>query len=190
MFCVVMGGSGSGKSEYAEQLIVDLGKRRRIYIATMVPWDDECREKIRHHQSMRRTKGFSTIECYRDLSGLIIEDVVAQQQMNEPGDTAILVECMSNWAANEYFNRPTENTEENWGVHTVAAIMGGIDNLRRQSDDLVVVTNLVFSDCVQYSQETIEYMKILGEVNRQIVQTADRAVEVVYSIPVEIKKKG
>ena len=40
MVTLVTGGSGSGKSAFAEQEIVRLGKRRRIYIATMKPWDE------------------------------------------------------------------------------------------------------------------------------------------------------
>ena len=46
MVTLVTGGSGSGKSAFAEQEIVRLGKRRRIYIATMKPWDEECRRRI------------------------------------------------------------------------------------------------------------------------------------------------
>ena len=39
MFLVITGGSGSGKSAYAEQCVLDFGPAERIYIATMYPFD-------------------------------------------------------------------------------------------------------------------------------------------------------
>ncbi len=38
MLHVVTGGSGSGKSEYAEKLIAESALHRRIYVATMMVW--------------------------------------------------------------------------------------------------------------------------------------------------------
>ncbi|WP_349666699.1 bifunctional adenosylcobinamide kinase/adenosylcobinamide-phosphate guanylyltransferase, partial [Lacrimispora sp.] len=46
MTSLIIGGSGSGKSEYAENLAVSLGGDRKVYIATMKPWDEECRNRI------------------------------------------------------------------------------------------------------------------------------------------------
>lgn len=48
MLIVVTGGSGSGKSEYAENIAVSFGKEPLIYIATMLPFGEE---------SMKRFKG-------------------------------------------------------------------------------------------------------------------------------------
>ena len=47
MLHVVTGGSGSGKSEYAEKLIAESALHRRIYVATMMVWDDEGRKRVR-----------------------------------------------------------------------------------------------------------------------------------------------
>ena len=41
MMTVVTGGSGSGKSAFAEEKIVSFGPAKRIYIATMHPYDEE-----------------------------------------------------------------------------------------------------------------------------------------------------
>lgn len=40
MFTLVIGGAASGKSEYAEAHVETL-PGRRLYIATMEPWDEE-----------------------------------------------------------------------------------------------------------------------------------------------------
>ena len=41
MITLVTGGSGSGKSEYAEGLILDSSCSRRFYVATMIAYGKE-----------------------------------------------------------------------------------------------------------------------------------------------------
>lgn len=67
MFILVTGGSGSGKSEFAENIAMKLGGKM-LYVATMKPYDDECLKRIERHRKMRDGKGFRTVECYTDLS--------------------------------------------------------------------------------------------------------------------------
>lgn len=67
MIHLVTGGSGSGKSAYAEQCILDFGGTRRVYIATMQPFGAEGQARIARHRKMRAAKKFSTIECYTNL---------------------------------------------------------------------------------------------------------------------------
>ena len=45
MFQIVTGGSGSGKSAFAEALAMELGKKR-YYIATMYPFGEESKQKL------------------------------------------------------------------------------------------------------------------------------------------------
>lgn len=177
MVTLVMGGSGSGKSEYAESLILNLGERRRIYIATMKPWDEECENRIERHRKMRAEKQFETVECYRNLKGLDLGN------RGEPG--AALLECMSNLVSNELFGTGEADeapplTEE----QAVNEIVKGICHIKEQVRDIVIVTNEVFSDGDSYSEETNGYRKILGEINRQAAVMADSVVEVVAGIPV------
>ena len=40
MFITVTGGSGSGKSAFAEQKIVEFGEGKRLYVATMMCYDE------------------------------------------------------------------------------------------------------------------------------------------------------
>ena len=70
MMEVVTGGSGSGKSAYAEQKICGLqqGTGRLYYIATMYPYGSETERKIEKHRWMRAGKGFRTLEWYTGLS--------------------------------------------------------------------------------------------------------------------------
>ena len=65
--------------------------------------------------------------------------------------------------------------------------MAGIRKLQKVSDDLVVVTNEVFSDSMTDNPEMEEYLKLLGKLNLRMGEMADLVIEVVYGIPVERK---
>ena len=63
MIYLVTGGSGSGKSEYAEHLVMSSGCPVRYYVATMTVYGEEGKAKVLRHQELRRGKGFITVEC-------------------------------------------------------------------------------------------------------------------------------
>lgn len=170
MFHVVTGGSGSGKSAYAEQCILQFQGKTRIYIATMFPFDEESHRRIARHREMRKEKCFTTAECYTGVKDLDI-----------PAGSDVLLECMSNLTANEMYQ------ENGAGVRTVEEILEGIRHLKSRAGNLVVVTNEVFSDGITYDPDTMRYLSYLGEINRQMGQMADRVTEVVYGIPVALK---
>ena len=170
MFLVITGGSGSGKSAYAEQCVLDFGPAERIYIATMYPFDEECDRRIRRHREMRRQKQFSTLECY---TGLKTADI--------PEDSVVLLECMSNLTANEMYQGGGA------GGQTVEEILAGICYLLKRVRHLVVVTNEIFSDGIDYDSETMRYQSYLGQINSEMGRMADQVTEVVYGIPITVK---
>ena len=170
MFLVITGGSGSGKSAYAEQCVLDFGPAERIYIATMYPFDEECDRRIRRHREMRRQKQFSTLECY---TGLKTADI--------PEDSVVLLECMSNLTANEMYQ------EGGAGEQTVEEILAGIRYILVRVRHLVVVTNEIFSDGIDYDPETMRYQSYLGQINSEMGRMADQVTEVVYGIPITVK---
>ena len=96
-------------------------------------------------------------------------------------DTAILLECMSNLVANEQFQAGGSDEE----------VLGRIDRGIRRLQDcaayVAVVTNEVFSDGAGYGEETMRYLRLLGQANRRLAAVADRVVEVVYGLEVEWK---
>ena len=53
MLTLVTGGSGSGKSAFAEDRVLSFGDAQRIYIATMHPFDEESHKRIERHQKMQ-----------------------------------------------------------------------------------------------------------------------------------------
>lgn len=60
MLVLITGGSGSGKSAYAEDYITKLSKDcRKYYIATMQIYDEEGQEKVFKHQKCGKVKVFN-----------------------------------------------------------------------------------------------------------------------------------
>ncbi|MGN0334592.1 MAG: bifunctional adenosylcobinamide kinase/adenosylcobinamide-phosphate guanylyltransferase [Lachnospiraceae bacterium] len=170
MLITVTGGSGSGKSEYAENLAVSMNRGNLVYIATMIPCGEEGRMRVERHRAMRAEKNFQTIECYTNLKEVPLS-----------GRATVLLECMSNLAANEIF-------EENGAKEQAAEdIIEGLEHLKRTCDHVIVVTNEIFSDGMEYDRDMILYLKTLGKINCWLAAHSEKAVEVVYSIPVVLK---
>ena len=174
----VVTGSGSGKSAYAETELLRLAKQnncKKYYIATMEPFGNETLKKIARHREMRKDKGFDTLERYVDLKG------TAEMLTDRP---AVLLECMSNLTANELYD---EAGNMNKPEKVKRQILEGIRHVIEKTDLLVIVTNEVQGDQMEYSEETKIYQRVLGEVNQSLAGLAEKVTEVVYGIPVEIK---
>lgn len=169
MFAMILGGSASGKSEYAEQLAVSCGGRR-LYLATMRPFGEEAAKRIARHRALRAGKGFESRDCYTDLP-----------KVETAGFRTVLLECMSNLLANEMFREgavweglPQRLTRD------VLELAGRVPNL-------VVVSNDIFADGVRYDKETEIYRQMLGELNRALAAHAQQVTEVVCGIPIQWK---
>ena len=173
MITLVTGGSGSGKSAYAEDVLTGFGEGERIYIATMYPFDEESQKRISRHRMMRAKKNFSTVECYTGL-----------KEQKIPPNAYVLLECMSNLVANEFYR---EDGTIKGRKETLEEILDGLIHLSEHTLCLTIVTNEVNSDINGYSPETEQYRQMMGMVNQRIASLADRVTEVVYGIPVLIK---
>lgn len=165
----MIGGAASGKSGLAENLAFS-SSAPRYYVATMMPHGSESQRRIKKHRLMREKKGFTTFECYTGLASLAL-----------PARGTVLLECLGNLTANELF------APEGAGSSAFDSMLAGIRNLEAQCDDLVVVTNDVFADGSDYPAETINYLKVLGEINQAVAARFDRIIEAVCGIPVPLK---
>lgn len=169
MLTLVIGGGASGKSEYAEELFSGL-TGEKYYIATMMPYGADSLLRIDKHRRARRDRGFYTIEHFTDIGKLIL-----------PGRGAALLECLGNLTANELFS--SELSEKD----AEKTIVEGVCFLADQCDDLVVVTNEVFSGGSGYEGGTLSYIRTLGAINVALSKRFDRVIEVVCGIPVVLK---
>lgn len=166
MLTLVVGGAASGKSAYAERLVLQTALPR-YYLATMQVWDAECAARVEKHRRMRAEKQFETLECPLHLGTVHL-----------PARGTALLEDLGNLTANELYDPAGA------GEAAASAILDGLGRLAAQCEHLVVVSNEVFSGGANYAGDTDRYLKALAQVNNALAARADAVVRVVCGIPV------
>lgn len=193
MVTLVIGASGSGKSEYAERCL-DHILRNKFYLATMIASDSESREKVRKHQERRQGRHFQTVECPKGL------DRIAEEL---PENCAILLEGIGTLAANELFREDatpidevkaeeSEKSEKRDCIESKVEtaknlILKSIDMIASRAQELVIVSDEVNRAGCEYEGDTKRYQRLVGELNQELCAQADRVVEMVCGCPVERK---
>lgn len=204
MIITIVGGSGSGKSEYAQNLISALHESeysdgRKIYLATMKCYGEEGTRRVARHLKLRENMNFETIE-QTDF----IDDIVASK------NDVVLIEDMSNLAANAMFDRESQGAtatkesiadstnnekadneqaaaEESTNEALVSGIIEQIVSLNKKVGALVIVTNDVNRDSCGYDELTRQYIKNIAAINAAVFEMSDKVYEIVYSIGVRLK---
>lgn len=169
MITLITGGSGCGKSTYAESRMLEYSLPR-VYVATMIPYGEDAARRIARHRQLRAGKGFETLEKGVDVGSLPL-----------PEGASVLLECLGNLVANEMFepDGAGENAEER--------CMDGIRSLAHRAANLVIVTNEVGSDGRKYGEGTERYMQIMGRLGCRIAEMADEVCEVICGQPIWLK---
>lgn len=170
MLYMIFGGSGSGKSAYAEELAVKLCPGEKVYLATLTDIDAEMEQRIQDHRKMREGKNFRTVE-----QGLALES------LDISGERLVLLECMTNLLANEMYSPEAKQAED-----VPAYIMEGIRHLKEQAEDLIIIAQDAFSE-VPMDPEMRRYVKASGRVNQMLAKEADVVVEVKFGLPLVLK---
>ncbi|MCR5580218.1 MAG: bifunctional adenosylcobinamide kinase/adenosylcobinamide-phosphate guanylyltransferase [Pseudobutyrivibrio sp.] len=186
MITLVYGGSSSGKSGFAEDLVCHSTSKNKYYLATMGVRDEESVARIERHRQIRAGKGFVTLEHERDVYNAIPEiesiDLGDFSTDSEADGTIVLLECMSNLVANEMFRDGEIYPAE----QVVNKILGDIEELAECVSSMVIVSNNVFEDGIDYDPGTQEYLKALGMINRAIAKLSDDVYEVVVGIGIKL----
>lgn len=176
MLHLVYGGSGSGKSAYAESLVEQYAGEKRYYLATMQVFGKEDEERVQRHRTMRQEKNFLTIEKPLDVGEVSAEP-----------EATLLLECMSNLVANEMFREPASCKSAR---EVTDKILADIDRLAETVENLVIVSANVFDDGLSYSEETTRYIRALADINDGLAKRADFVTEVLVGIPLVLKEEG
>lgn len=183
---LVIGGSGSGKSAYAEEVAVSLYRQtisskekpsagKKYYLATMQVYDEEGQRRVNRHKALRSGKGFLTIE-----QPVSIEKALDKMEV---GNHVALLECISNLTANEMFSQEKTLSE----LQIIERIIRGVVILKEKTAHFVVVSNNVFEDGAVYDKATMEYIHAMGVINQRLAVLAEQVVEVTVGIPINLK---
>ena len=173
MLSVIIGGAGSGKSAFAEDLVCRI-PGQRLYIATMTAKDAESLRRIAKHREARAGREFQTLERGFNLAGVV------ECGDGIPKRANVLLEDLSNLLANEMFH-PVGGGPD--------AVRRGLRALMVRCENLTLVTNEIFSDGGRYDEATERYLRNLALLNREFAREADLVTEVVCGLPNVLKGK-
>lgn len=162
---LIIGKSNSGKSMFAEKLIMEFYQKEAslplYYVATMAVADEAAKKRVEKHRKMRQDKPFITLEIASDLETLVF-----------PEKGYVLLECLTNLVANEMFQAGLR------GEELVQKVQQEIWCLEQNCKKLVLVAGAVAEQSPCYDEETNAYIKALEEINELFMKEA----ELVYQV--------
>lgn len=163
MTVFISGGAKNGKSSLAQKLAVRLAAGGpRYYVATMIPVDEEDRDRIRRHVADREGLGFETVECGRnilscldrvDRSGSFLLDSATALLMNEMFRDGLVDEQAGDRCAED-----------------LAEFVRSVKNA-------VIVSDGIYCDAARYDEITELYRKSLARVDRTLARVCDTVIE-------------
>lgn len=167
MKVLVVGGSKSGKSAFAQTLAVKLsGNGKRYYVATMIPADGEDRERIRRHVADRAGLGFETLEQGRNLP-----QCLARADCRG----AFLLDSVTALLMNEMYPDPvTWKMDPGAGIRTAESL----SEFAKSIQNGVFVADDLSGDPKIYDPETESFRQMLAQCQRTLAALCDTVVEV------------
>ena len=148
--------------------------------------DEESKARIERHRQIRAGKGFVTLEHQVDIVNAIsaIDEIDAGDFSTNPSENGaiVLLECMSNLVANEMFS----GKEAKSFYECADKILEDVIALSKKTASLVIVSNNIFEDGISYDEDTKEYMRALGLINKRLAELSDEVYEVVVGIGIKI----
>lgn len=164
---LVLGGARSGKSSFAENLVIQSGLTRH-YIATGRAWDDEMRERIRAHQAQRGA-GWITHEEPVDLVGKL-------QAIDAP-DCAVLVDCLTLWVTNLML--------DNSDIPAECARL--VDLVSRLKGRVVFVSNEVGLGIVPENRMARDFRDHAGRLHQSVAAHCAEVYFIAAGLPLKMK---
>lgn len=164
---LVLGGARSGKSRFAEDLVVRSGLAR-VYIATGTAFDSEMEKRIAAHRTQRGT-GWRTVEEQTDLAGVLAREA-------NPG-SVLLVDCLTLWLNNLMMAEKDLTAESARLCEAVSALAG----------PCLFVSNEVGMGIVPDNRLSREFRDAQGRLNQDMAAVCGKVVFVAAGQPFLLK---
>ena len=171
---LVTGGTRSGKSEFAEQLVMRRGERY-LYMATAKITDEEMARRVEKHQK-RRSSRWTTHEGYHELWR-----VLEEEGKNYDG---ILLDSVSSMLTNLLFDFIGE---VDWDTFDFADVDFKAAAAEQRKLPLVVVTDEIGLGVIPDTYLGRAFRDMMGLANQKLAAAADEVYFVISGIPVKIK---
>lgn len=191
----VTGGAKSGKSKFAEELILSLndGKQENVYLATSLVFDEEMQEKVRLHKE-RRKNDWGTVETYKNFESNL--NKYFPKTENEIKNN-MLVDCLTNMITNIIFEEKDvdwDNFDKKSYVKIVEKLDKNVENtvnkllnITNQFENTIIVSNELGLGLVPSYPLGRYFREIAGKMNQAVAKRADEVYFVVSGIPMKIK---
>lgn len=166
---LLIGGAASGKSSFASRMARSW-KGPVSFIATAQPLDEEMTEKIGRHRSVRPSE-WKTVEEPLDLESAL---------SNVPPDSFVIVDCLTLWLSNLMETGLTDDEIDSRSLKAASAASGKVA-------PTVVVTNEVGSGIVPANALARRYRELLGRMNSQWAEVADKSLLLVAGRAVSLQ---
>ena len=164
MKILISGGVKNAKSSYAEDLAIKIANNKKLYyLATMVPYDSEDHKRIKLHQESRKDKGFITIEVATDIDR-ILDDCDTS--------STFLLDSLTAYVLNEMFENGNKQIED-----ISSKIKNDLNKLINNVGNIVIVTDYIFSDYQEFSDFTIDYLKLFADISIYVASLCDVVIE-------------
>ena len=191
----VTGGAKSGKSKFAEELILSLnnGKQENVYLATSLVFDEETKEKVRLHKE-RRKNDWGTVETYKNFENNLNKYF---PKTKEDIKNNMLVDCLTNMITNIIFEEKDvdwDNFDKKSYVKIVEKLDKNVENtvnellnITNQFENTIIVSNELGLGLVPSYPLGRYFREIAGKMNQTVAKRADEVYFVVSGIPMKIK---
>ena len=166
----ISGGCKNGKSYYAQHLAKAQRAKQEdplYYVATMKPVDREDDRRILKHQQDREGWGFTTIEQPVD-----IEKILTQCGHG----CSFLLDSLTALLMNEMF-LPNGDVNET----AVKKITNALRQITDKINNIVIVSDYIYSDVAFYDPITEKYRKFLAEIDCAAAAHCNVVLEVAYT---------
>ena len=180
--CVlIIGGAGSGKSHFAQELALKLGEPV-LFVATAVAGDEEMRQRIEEHKRTRPA-AWNTIE--------VTTQVGSQIRQKISGAKVVIVDCIT-LLVNNILGQHSDQTSEQSDApliekRLIAEVGELIECINRVDASFIIVTNEVGLGLVPANRVGRLYRDLLAKANQMLAQAADEVYLMVAGLPVQIK---
>lgn len=166
---LVLGGTRSGKSRYAEQL-AERWWPRPLYLATTEVFDAELADRVKQHRQ-RRGAHWGCVEAPVDIASVI--------RSPEPARDGLLLDCATVWLSNVIFKEgEAELPRRRRDL---------LDALARPAGDVIIVSNEVGMGIVPESALGRHFRDLQGTLNQDLAAIAGTVVFVIAGQPLTLK---
>ncbi len=174
---VVVGGTRSGKSEYAMQRATEM-EGSRCFVATCPVTDNEMAERIDKHRRKRDSGTWSTIE-----EPLEIERIVRQNVYD-----IYLIDCLTLWVSNQMMHCESSGRtcDEQFIESEMRALLETVSTIEAT---VIFVSGEVGLGIVPDNRLARRYRDLVGICNRLAAQAAREAVLISCGLPIYLKKE-